>query len=74
MQVIHRNRFITSTKELSWARRHPPTDPLLGYMITNFNDISFEHGNMLEMTLDWCGLPSAVRVADSRRVNISSAC
>jgi hypothetical protein len=54
VQVIHQNRFITSTRELSRARCHPPSDPLLGYMITNFNHITFENGNVLEMTLDWC--------------------
>jgi hypothetical protein len=53
LQVINRNRFIASTRDLSRARRNPPTEPLLGYMITNFNDISFEDGNVLEMCLDW---------------------
>lgn len=28
-------------------------EPLMGYMITNFNEITFEDGSVLEMCLDW---------------------
>lgn len=60
LQIINRNRFITNTRDLSRARRHPPTEALMGYMITNFNDITFEDGNVLEMCLDWFDAYTAI--------------
>lgn len=53
MQVIHRNRFVYGTKDLSRARKLQNKGLILGYMITNFNHLSFENGNVLEFMLDW---------------------
>jgi hypothetical protein len=61
LQVIHRNRFVSCTRELSRARRNPPTELLMGYMITNFNEITFEDGSVLEMCLDWFDAYTALK-------------
>lgn len=41
------------TKDLSRARKLEHKGLILGYMITNFNHLSFENGNVLEFMLDW---------------------
>lgn len=41
------------TKDLSRARKLQHKGLILGYMITNFNHLSFERGNVLELMLDW---------------------
>eukprot|EP00892_Ulva_mutabilis_P001897 jgi/Ulvmu1/11708/UM008_0119.1 len=51
--VIHRNRFVYGTKDLCRARKLQHKGLILGYMITNFNHLSFERGNVLELMLDW---------------------
>jgi hypothetical protein len=53
IQVIHRNRFIVGTKRIGYARKAQRAGRLLGYMVTNFNHVSFEHRSTLEMMLDW---------------------
>lgn len=66
--MIHRNRFITNTRDISRARRSPPTELLMGYMITNFNDITFEDGNVLEMCLDWFDAYTALSAIPDRYI------
>lgn len=51
--MIYRNRFVYGTRDLSRARKLQHKGLILGYMITNFNHISFENGNVLEFMLDW---------------------
>lgn len=40
----------------------------MGYMITNFNDITFEDGNVLEMNLDWFDAYTALSAVPTKHL------
>ena len=53
-KIIFSNKLIHGTRKFVGARKRThKKDLYLGYMITNFNHLTFENGDALELMLDW---------------------